>query len=210
MQFVKDNGMTIIATTLFFIWSYNAVVHYYNKEQKPFKIAYDPLEEYISNRNKRYDILIANSEQKKIANSEQKKIPNQEIEIKINKSNILFESTPLGNIIMSYDQEKNEFEYYANRSFPYRILEIVAKKYVTTFGCTQIYKYMETSVSSTHAKQPQHKAYAKLKPVQTIKVVKQMNVYRMKGQIGDSDFIQPQTIKRETSTISYSDFKKGK
>ena len=123
MQFVKDNRMTIIATTLFFISSYNAVIYYYNKEQKPFKIAYDPLEEYISNRNKRYDILIANSEQKKIANSEQKKIPNQEIEIKINKSNILFESTPLGNIIMSYDQEKNEFEYYANRSFPYSILD---------------------------------------------------------------------------------------
>ena len=200
MQFVKDNRMTIIATTLFFISSYNAVIYYYNKEQKPFKIAYDPLEEYISNRNKRYDILIANSEQKKV--------PNQEI--KINKSNILFESTPLGNIIMSYDQEKNEFEYYANRSFPYRILEIVAKKYVTTFGCTHIYKYMETSVTSTQAKQPQHKAYAKLKPVQTIKVVKQMNVYRMKGQIGDSDFIQPQTIKRETNTISYSDFKKSK
>jgi hypothetical protein len=202
MQFVKDNRMTIIATTLFFIWSYNAVVHYYNKESKPFKIAYDPLEEYISKRNKRYDILIANSEQKKI--------PNQEIETKIKKTNILLESTPLGNIIMSYDQEKNEFEYYANRSFPYRILEIVAKKYVTTFGCTQIYKYMETSVSSTHAKQPQHRAYAKLKPVQTIKVLKQMNVYRMKGQIGDSDFIQPQTNKKETSTISYSDFKKGK
>jgi hypothetical protein len=202
MQFVKDNRMTIIATTLFFISSYNAVIYYYNKEQKPFKIAYDPLEEYISKRNKRYDILIANSEQKKV--------PTQEIEIKINKSNILFESTPLGNIIMTYNQEKNEFEYYANRSFPYRILEIVAKKYVTTFGCIHIYKYMETSVSSTQAKQPQHKAYAKLKPVQTIKVVKQMNVYRMKGQIGDSDFIQPQTIKTEKSTISYSDFKKSK
>lgn len=57
----------------------------------------------------------------------------------VNKNNILIEETPIGNVIMFYNSEKNIFEYYSDKTIPFRFLETVARKYVVTFHCKHIY-----------------------------------------------------------------------
>ena len=54
-------------------------------------------------------------------------------------NNILIEQTPIGNVIMFYNSDKTRFEFYADKTIPYRFLETVARKYVITFKCKNIY-----------------------------------------------------------------------
>jgi hypothetical protein len=57
------------------------------------------------------------------------------------KNNFVMETTPLGNVIMYYNIDKHGFVYYSDSTIPYRFLETVARKYITTFQCkdTSIY-----------------------------------------------------------------------
>jgi len=57
------------------------------------------------------------------------------------KNNFVMETTPLGNVIMYFNSEKNGFVYYCDSTIPYRFLETVARKYITIFKCkdTSIY-----------------------------------------------------------------------
>lgn len=54
-------------------------------------------------------------------------------------NNILIEQTPIGNVIMFYNSDKTRFEFYADKTIPYRFLETVARKYVITFKCKSVY-----------------------------------------------------------------------
>ena len=51
------------------------------------------------------------------------------------KQRILYESTPLGNVIMYYDAYKKAFSYYADVSISYGVLNAVAMKYVMIYRC---------------------------------------------------------------------------
>jgi len=51
------------------------------------------------------------------------------------KNNFIMENTPLGNVIMYYNYEKNGFVYYSDNTIPYRFLETVGRKYIVTFRC---------------------------------------------------------------------------
>jgi hypothetical protein len=53
-----------------------------------------------------------------------------------NTNNIIIEQTPVGNVIMFYN---SRFEFYADKTIPFRFLETVARKYVVTFQCKNIY-----------------------------------------------------------------------
>lgn len=55
----------------------------------------------------------------------------------------IIEKTPLGNVIMLYDQEREIFQYYSDNTIPYRYLEPVGRKYVITFDCRPIFVDME-------------------------------------------------------------------
>ena len=61
----------------------------------------------------------------------------------------MFENTPLGYVIMNYNNEKQGFEYYSNRSLPYRLLEALSKKFVMVFGCKELYKIMKSETKKT-------------------------------------------------------------
>jgi len=56
------------------------------------------------------------------------------------KTNILFETTPNGNVIMFYDNEKKSYDYYSDKVIPFRFLETVSRKYVVFFKCKSITK----------------------------------------------------------------------
>jgi hypothetical protein len=59
---------------------------------------------------------------------------------------VLFESTPVGNVIMLYNDTRKVFEYYSDSSVPYRYLETVCRKYVITFNCKHLYVVMESEL----------------------------------------------------------------
>jgi len=59
------------------------------------------------------------------------------------KHNYVIEKTPLGNVLMLYDNERESFTYYSDSNVPYRYLEVVARKYVKMFNCRPLYIDME-------------------------------------------------------------------
>ena len=55
----------------------------------------------------------------------------------------IIEKTPIGNVLMIYEKEKESFKYYSDCNIPYRYLEVVGRKYVKTFNCRPIFVDME-------------------------------------------------------------------
>ena len=55
----------------------------------------------------------------------------------------VMEKTPLGNVLMIYNVDKNTFSYYSDNTIPYRYLETVGRKYVKTFACRPVFIDME-------------------------------------------------------------------
>jgi len=62
------------------------------------------------------------------------------------------ETTPLGNVMMTYDNIRSTFQYYSDNSIPYRYLEVVARKYVKQFDCRPIYIYMDEEIKIAEEK----------------------------------------------------------
>lgn len=73
------------------------------------------------------------------------------------KNSYVFENTPLGNVILFYNSEKGSFEYYSDKTMPYRYLETVARKYVTTFNCKILYTDMENEIKLAENKRKEGK-----------------------------------------------------
>jgi len=80
------------------------------------------------------------------------------------KNTILIENTPLGNVVMYYDDSRETFIYYSDSTIPYRYLEVVARKYVVTNRCKKLYVDMEKEL-----KEAQEKLEKKQKEEQEIK-----------------------------------------
>jgi hypothetical protein len=64
------------------------------------------------------------------------------------KNTFVMEKTPLGNVMMSYNNSKNSFEYYSDNTIPYRYLETVARKYVIFFDCKMLYVDMNVELKN--------------------------------------------------------------
>jgi len=69
------------------------------------------------------------------------------------KNNFIMEKTPLGNVIMYWNNSRESFEFYSDNTIPYRYLETVGRKYVKTFNCRSIYFDMEFELSEFERKQ---------------------------------------------------------
>jgi hypothetical protein len=66
-----------------------------------------------------------------------------EIRLESLKNNFIMEMTPNGNVIMFWNQKNEVFSYYSDGTMPYRFLEVVARKYVITYKCKDLYYVME-------------------------------------------------------------------
>jgi len=58
----------------------------------------------------------------------------------------VIEYTPLGNVVMRYNNEKGSFEYFSNNSIPYRYLEPIGRKYVMTYFCKPLFVDLEAEI----------------------------------------------------------------
>jgi hypothetical protein len=65
---------------------------------------------------------------------------------------VLFETTPVGNVIMNYNAKKEAFEYYSDCTIPYRYLDTACRKYAATFGCKPLYIDMNEQVKESESK----------------------------------------------------------
>jgi hypothetical protein len=63
-------------------------------------------------------------------------------------NNFIFEKTPLGNVIMFYNNKRTTFDYYSDNSIPYRYLETICRKYVTIFHCKNLYIDMNNELKN--------------------------------------------------------------
>lgn len=74
------------------------------------------------------------------------------IENKLNQfiNNYIIEYTPIGNVIMRFNNNKKSFEYYSNHSVPYRYLEAIGRKYVLTYNCKDIFIDMDEEVEKVN------------------------------------------------------------
>jgi hypothetical protein len=73
------------------------------------------------------------------------------------KNNFVMEITPLGNVIMCYSIDKQCFIYYSDSTIPYRFLETVARKYITTFKCKDLTIFIDESDEIEDEKIPTEK-----------------------------------------------------
>ena len=51
----------------------------------------------------------------------------------------IIEHTPLGNVLMYYDNNQKTFCYQGPKNIPFKYLETVARKYVKIFNCKPLY-----------------------------------------------------------------------
>ena len=68
------------------------------------------------------------------------------------KNSIIMERTPLGNVIMFYDNNREGFTYYTDNNIPYRFLETVARKYVIMHNCRCIFVDMDEELTNAKNK----------------------------------------------------------
>ena len=68
------------------------------------------------------------------------------------KGSYVVENTPLGNVLMTYNTERESFTYYSDVTIPYRYLEVAARKYVKFFNCRQLYVDMEEELRNYQQK----------------------------------------------------------
>lgn len=69
----------------------------------------------------------------------------------------VMEHTPVGNVLMIYDKDRETFKYYSDNSIPYRYLEVVARKYVKLFNCRPIFVNTEDEILLAEQKRAQLK-----------------------------------------------------
>ena len=68
------------------------------------------------------------------------------------KNSFIMEKTPLGNVLMLYNNKRGSFEFYSDNTIPYRYLEPVSRKYVKMFNCRPIYFDMEEELNNYEKK----------------------------------------------------------
>jgi len=68
------------------------------------------------------------------------------------KNSMMIEKTPLGNVLMFYNNSRSSFEYYSDSTIPYRYLEVIGRKYVINCKCKQIYVVMSKEIEEAEKK----------------------------------------------------------
>jgi hypothetical protein len=88
-----------------------------------------------------------------VKNNIEKGTEHQEPKKEYQGKTMVIESTPLGNVMMTWNKERESFIYYADVSIPYRFLETVARKYVIMNDCPELYIDMDAEIEACKKEQ---------------------------------------------------------
>jgi len=151
--------------------------------------------------------------------------------LSILENSVIIENTPVGCVLMYYkhnnDDKTGMFHYYSNNTIPYGFLEVVARKYVVTFNCKQLYicndeepvKILqeECSTKSFTTSNTNKSVFVKFKNYNTgttlnktqgvtdtidTPILKQINVFKSKGRIANYNFLKK--VDRKLVDANYS------
>ena len=75
---------------------------------------------------------------------------NAKLDLFIN--NYIIESTPVGNVLLRYNNKDKGFEYFSNNTIPYRYLETIGRKYVITFKCKPLFINLKEELDKSQKK----------------------------------------------------------
>ena len=115
---------------------------FYFFEQNPIKI-----EEEVKEEKKEVVKEIERYENKYLEKS--KKIVKKQLtneQLKKLTTSLLLEKTPLGNVLMFYNNDKESFCYYSDHNIPYYFLETIARKYIIMFDCAILYVFLDEEI----------------------------------------------------------------
>ena len=115
------------------------------------------------------------------------------------KNSVLFEKTPLGNVIMYYDHSRETFTFYSDSSIPYRYLETISRRYVVLNNCKKIYVNMEEEIKC---------AEKKIEEKKQIQLRKQEEEERLRAQEPESQQQQQQQQQQQPKRNVFAKLKK--
>lgn len=130
-------------------------------------------------------------------------------------NNWIMENTPVGNVAMRYDAKRESFVYRCDHVAPFRILEVVSRKYALTYGCVGLLVDMQQELERAAAAaeaaklQTRNPLYAKFKEQKVI-VKDKTNRYTHEGRFAGFNFLQkvPRQAVDKRTTLSFADFKR--
>lgn len=134
-------------------------------------------------------------------------------------NSFVIEMTPVGNVIMQYNKEKESFVYYSDHIIPYRYLETVSRKYVCIFNCKQLFIERHEEVVVKEEKEEKEKEPRRFnvlnqtaqKQVLVKKEEKEvkMNRYSNSGRFSNFATLQPvaKHITDKKRLMTFSEFK---
>lgn len=140
------------------------------------------------------------------------------------KNCYLFCSTPLGNVIIIYN---DNFNYYSDFSIPHRCLDVLGKKYVSVFGCGDLYDWNNSEDKEEVDKEEVDKEEEKEEKDEKNEDVSKKNLYlkfknnvvltnkshnkfKYVGKLSDFIFLQQSNNnKSNKKNVNYEDFKKN-
>jgi len=130
------------------------------EDESPDDLNFEDL--YLNLLNDKMDLLKKMKEAEKvIMTNDEMRLKSREyiIQKKLDKcmNTYVVEYTPLGNVCMRYNNDKKSFEYFSNNSIPYRYLESVGRKYVTTYWCKPIFVNIEEEIKKAEEKNKEEK-----------------------------------------------------
>jgi hypothetical protein len=103
------------------------------------------------------------------------------------QNSYVLEKTPLGNVAMCYNNKKGSFEYFSDNTIPYRYLETVARKYVITFYCKELFVDMNLELKNAEMKREEEKENNKQKE-NIIKTKDLFNNFKNNNNNNNSNF----------------------
>jgi len=124
---------------------------------------------------------------------------------KPNESSYVIQYTPIGIIIMSYDNNEKLFIYYTDKtSVNYNILNAVCQQYCSKTHNFAIYTSLSVIEKDLERKNKRYKSDPNFKKI----VTKKMNTFIRKGNIRDFSFLKKDYDNIKTqNNISFTDFK---
>jgi hypothetical protein len=165
---------------------------------------------YLSLLNEKIDLLKQIKEaEKRIMTNDEMRLKSREyiIQKKLDKcmNSYIVESTPLGNVCMRYNNDKKSFEYFSNNTIPYRYLESVARKYVTTYWCKPIFVNIEEEIKKAEEKNKEEKEKEKEKKDNPKKMFAQLKSYKetKKTQEQRKDTKEKQIVKENANRYTW-------
>jgi len=133
----------------------------------------------------------------------------------------IIEYTPIGNVIMNFNNYNKSFEYYSDHTIPYRYLETIGRKYVMTYRCKDIFIDMTQEVEKANKLNETKKNAIRIPSLKNVEMppnrslsnpindvdiaVKDANRYTWKGKLMDFKMIKSD---KQPSKFSFREFKK--